>query len=156
MWPRRCSKSRTSRTRCSRATSRTGLRRKFLLGGLGVAAAAGDLAAWRYWPEQGFWNPCYARLPRRLADHELVRAAWDGLDPARVWDSHAHLIGTGDSGSGIVVHPATESVLNPGQYARRLFFLNAGCTHQAQGIDRSYVERMHNLLDGMRPGAKML
>lgn len=115
-----------------------------------------SLAAWRLWPEQGLWNPCLARLPRRLAEHDLVRAAWEGLDPARVWDSHAHLIGTGDSGSGIVVHPATESLLNPGQYARRLFFLNAGCTHQDQGIDRSYVERMHNLLDGMRPGAKML
>jgi uncharacterized protein len=108
------------------------------------------------WPEQGLWNPCLARLPRRLAEHDLVRAAWEGVDPARVWDSHAHLIGTGDSGSGIVVHPATDSLLNPGQYARRLFFLNAGCTHQAHGIDLSYVERMHNLLDGMRPGAKMV
>jgi len=118
---------------------------------LGVAAAAGGLAAWRYWPEQGFWNPCYARLPRRLADHELVRAAWDGLDPAKVWDSHAHLIGTGDGGSGITVNPQTESLLSPGQYARRLFFLNAGCAHDATGsVDHAYVDRMRNLVDGMR------
>lgn len=114
-------------------------------------------AAWRYWPEQGFWNPCHARLPRRLATHELVRRAWDGLDTSQVWDSHAHLIGTGDSGSGIFVNPNTESVLNPGQYARRLFFLNAGCVHDAPGsIDRSYVDRMRNLLDGMKPGAKLV
>jgi predicted TIM-barrel fold metal-dependent hydrolase len=77
-----------------------------------------------------------------------VQAAWDGLDPKLVWDSHAHLIGTGDSGSGISVNPRTESLFNPGHYARRLFFLNAGCAHEAPGsVDRAYVERMHNLLD---------
>jgi predicted TIM-barrel fold metal-dependent hydrolase len=115
------------------------------------------LAAWRLWPEQGFWNPCLARLPRRLAEHELVRAAWEGIDAARVWDSHAHLVGTGDSGSGIVVNPRMESLMHPGQYARRLFFLNAGCAHDAAGsVDRAYVERIRNLLDGMRPGVKLL
>jgi uncharacterized protein len=124
---------------------------------LGVAAAAGGLAAWRYWPEQGFWNPCGARLPRRLAEHELVRAAWDGLDPAKVWDSHAHLIGNGDAGSGIYVNPQTESLLSPGQYARRLFFLNAGCVHDASGsVDNAYVDRMRNLIDGMRRGTKVV
>lgn len=116
-----------------------------------AAAAAGGFAAWRYWPEQGLWNPCHARLPRHLADHDLVRAAWEGLDAAKVWDSHAHLIGTGDSGSGITVNPQTDSLLNPGQYARRLFFLNAGCVHDASGsVDNAYVERMRNLVDGMR------
>jgi len=118
---------------------------------LGVAAAAGGFAAWRFWPEQGFWNPCYARLPRRLAEHELVRSAWDGLDPAKVWDSHAHLIGNGDAGSGIYVNPQTDSLLSPGQYARRLFFLNAGCVNDASGsVDNAYVDRMRNLIDGMR------
>jgi mannonate dehydratase len=86
-----------------------------------------------------------------------VTAAWDGLDPAKVWDSHAHLIGTGDSGSGVYVNPKTESLLNPGEYARRLFFLNAGCAHEAKrSVDLAYVERMHNLVDGLRPGVKLL
>jgi mannonate dehydratase len=117
----------------------------------------GALAAWRLWPEQGFWNPCLARLPLHLANHELVREAWRGLDPTQVWDMHAHLVGTGDSGSGIVVNPRMESLLNPGQYARRLFFLNAGCAREEPGnVDRSYVERMRNLLDGMAGGAKLM
>jgi mannonate dehydratase len=132
-------------------------RRRFLYGAAAVAAGAAGLAAWRYWPEQGLWNPCLARLPRRLAEHDLVRAAWDGLDPLKIWDSHAHLIGSGDSGSGITVNPRMESLLSPVEYARRLFFLNAGCAHEAPGsVDRAYVERMHNLLDGMRPGVKLL
>jgi mannonate dehydratase len=115
------------------------------------------LAAWRFWPEQGIWNPCLARLPRRLAGHELVQAAWQGIDPAKVWDAHAHLVGTGDSGSGIVINPQMMSLLNPAQYFRRLFFLNAGCAHEAEdSVDRAYVERLHNLLDGMREGSKLL
>jgi uncharacterized protein len=86
-----------------------------------------------------------------------VRAAWDGIDSAKVWDSHAHLVGTGDAGSGIYVNPRTDSLLNPGQYARRLFFLNAGCVHDASGsVDNAYVDRMRNLVDGMRRGVKVL
>ncbi len=86
-----------------------------------------------------------------------MRAAWDGLDAAKVWDCHAHLLGSGDSGSGIFVNPRMDSLFNPAQYARRLFFLNAGCVHDARGsVDQAYVERMHNLLDGMRPGVKLL
>lgn len=87
----------------------------------------------------------------------MVRSAWQGLDPTQVWDAHAHLVGTGDSGSGVVVNPRMDSLLDPAEYARRLLFLNAGCVHAAPGsVDRAYVERMLNLVDGMRPGAKLL
>ena len=110
-----------------------------------------------FWPEQGLWNPCLAALPRDLAEHELVQSAWDGIDPSWAWDAHAHLIGTGDSGSGISIHPRMESLLSPAHYARRMFFLNAACAHDASGsVDRAYVERMRHLLEGMRPGVKLL
>lgn len=103
------------------------------------------------------WNPCRAALPARLARHELVQAAWQGIDPAKLWDSHVHLVGTGDSGSGVYVNPGMQSLLNPGLYARRLFFMNAGCVHDAPGsVDRSYLERMRNLVDGMKAGVKLL
>ena len=87
-----------------------------------------------------------------------MQRAWDGIDPSQFWDSHSHLIGTGDSGSGIFVNPATDSLLSPGQYARRLFFLNAGCVHDAAAgsVDRAYVDRMRNLVDGMPRGGKVL
>ena len=134
------------------------MKRRSLLRGAAAAAAGGvALAGWRLWPPEGFWNPCRAALPRHLATHALVAQAWQGVDPAAMWDAHAHLIGTGDAGSGIHVNPRMESLLNPGQYARRLFFLNAGCAHDAPGsVDRAYVERMRNLVDGLRPGAKLL
>lgn len=130
-------------------------RRRFLTALGGTMLAAGT-AAW-FWPEQGIVNPCLAALPPELAEHELVRTAWEGIDCRQVWDSHVHLVGTGDSGSGITVNPRMHSLLNPIQFAQRLFFLNAGCVHDAPGeVDRSYVERMHNLIDGLRPGCKLL
>ena len=132
-------------------------RRNFLLGASAFAASGAGIAGWRYWPEQGLWNPCGARLPGRLAGHELVAAAWEGIDPAQFWDTHAHLAGTGDSGGGIWLNPRMQSVFSPAEYLRRIFFLNAGCAHEAAGsVDRAYVERMHNLIDGLRPGTKMM
>jgi predicted TIM-barrel fold metal-dependent hydrolase len=128
-----------------------------LFGGAALAGV-GALAAWRFWPEQGIWNPCRAGLPLAIARHDLVRAAWEGLDPEKVWDAHAHLLGTGDSPSGIFINPQLESPLNPANYARRLFFLNAGCAYDLPGgsVDRAYVRRMLNLVSGMRRGVKIL
>lgn len=140
-------------------------RRRFVFASGGAVAAAASLAAWKLWPEQGIWNPCLAGLPRRLAEHDLVKAAWEGIDPGRVWDTHAHLVGIGDSASGIRLNPRMNSLLNPAEFARRLFFLNAGCVHEASqavspdglgGVDAAYVERMHNLIDGLAPGVKLL
>lgn len=131
-------------------------RRGFLLSG-GALLAGGGLAGCSAWPDQGLWNPCLAKLPRELAEHELVRTAWEGIEPARVWDAHVHLVGIGDSDSGVVLNAGMSSLWNPGQYVRRLFYLNAGCVHEAPGnVDRAYVERMHNLVDGLRPGVKLM
>jgi predicted TIM-barrel fold metal-dependent hydrolase len=132
-------------------------RRAFLIGGGATVAAAAGLAAWRFWPEQGFWNPCLIGLPRRLVNHELVKAAWEGLRADRVWDAHSHLVGVGDSSSGIYVNPRMESVSSPQHYARRLFFLNAGCAYRSQGgIDEAYVARILNLMDAMKRGVKLV
>lgn len=132
-------------------------RRQFLLGMGALGASAAATAAWKYWPSQGFTNPCRSTLPAPLANHELVRAAWEGIDMQQVWDCHAHLIGNGDSGSGVWVNPAMDSLLHPIQMAQKLFYLNAGCAHDAPGrVDQSYLERMHNLVDGMPPGFKLV
>jgi mannonate dehydratase len=130
------------------------MRKRRLLLAAGGAAILGGCG---FSIEHGLSNPCRGRLPRELANGEAVQAAWEGVDPTRVWDCHAHLVGTGDSGSGIWLNPGMLSITSPAQYAQRLFFLNAGCVHDAPGsVDLSYVERMHNLLDGMRPGAKLV
>ena len=129
-------------------------RRHFLLlGGAGVAAAA----AWHKWPEQGFFNECRVNLPPDIAAHDLIRAAWSGIDAQQVWDCHVHLVGVGDRDSGAWTSPKLDSLWHPIQRLQKLFYLNAGCVHEAPGrLDQSYVERLHNLVDGMRPGAKLM
>jgi len=135
------------------------LKRRHFLGlaaGLGLAGAA-----WAYWPRLGFFNPCLTKLPKSIADSAWVHAAWDGIDAQQVWDCHVHLIGIGDgssgSGSGAWSNPKLDSWWHPIQYAQKLFYLNAGCVHAAPGrVDQSYIERLHNLVDGMRPGAKLM
>lgn len=128
-------------------------RRRLLLAAGGSVALGGC----DYSLEHGLFNACRAELPAKLARNEAVLAAWDKLDTARVWDCHAHLIGSGDSGSGIWLNPAMFNIANPVQYAQRLFFLNAGCAHEAPGnVDESYVQRMLNLAERMPPGVKLL
>jgi uncharacterized protein len=132
-------------------------RREFLraLGVSGVIASG--IAGCDYSFEDGVFNPCLAALPKHLVEHEVVKAAWSGIDATKMWDSHAHLVGVGDGGSGAWVNPQMQSLLNTRQYIQRIFYLNAGCTHEAKNhIDQSYIERTHNLLDGLRPGAKLL
>ncbi len=87
-----------------------------------------------------------------------MRGAFQGLDHAQVWDSHAHLAGIGDSPSGIYLNPRMNSALNPAHYLRRQFFLNAGCAYDGEGgsIDRAYVRRMLRLLGSLRAGMKLV
>jgi mannonate dehydratase len=99
---------------------------------------------------------CRAPLPPALARHELVAAAWDGLDPARVWDAHAHLIGSGDSGSGAYVDPRTESWLHPLERMRRKLVLAAACVEETGAIDVQYVDRLRALVTAMPAGFRML
>jgi mannonate dehydratase len=129
-------------------------RRQFLTLTAGTAAGA---AAWYYWPEDGFWNPCLTgALPAPLAGHELVQAAWNGIDPLQVWDGHVHLAGLGDSGSGMWASPKMDTLRHPFQWLQKKFYLNASCTERSGETDRDYIARLLSLLEDFRPGAKLV
>ena len=126
----------------------------------GAAAAAGlftSLAA-RAEPTSAAWiNPCLRPLPERLARHELVAAAFEGLNASALWDVHAHLLGTGDSGSGCSVHPAMTQWWKPVDFLRRKAVLNAACVPaDAPSIDRAYVERLAGHAAEFPSGARWL
>jgi len=134
---------------------RSPLRRRLLLAGAGLALTAGLGAAVA--SRTRLLNSCLADLPADPAVHELLAAAWEGVDASAVWDMHVHLAGTGDSGRGIEVSPAMDSLLHPQQYAQKLFYLNAGCVDQAPGrVDDSYIARLHNLCLAAPAGFKLL
>ena len=135
------------------------MKRRLFLQGLGIVGlGALGAAGYRYWPEAGWTNPCNApTLPAALHNHPLIQQAFAGVDFSKVWDMHAHLVGVGDSGTGIWINPEMHSILSPMQYAQREFYLNAACATDAGGtVDDSYTARLRMLVGGFPSGFKLM
>ena len=100
-------------------------------------------------------NPCRGPLPDALAQHPLLQQALDGLDVNRLVDTHAHLLGNGDSGSGCSIHPSMHQWWRPTEVLRRRAILNAACVPADEpSIDRAFVERLTTLAGGFPAGAR--
>ena len=118
-----------------------------LFTGLVPAATGRVLTAYR--------NPCRGKLPADLAQHDVVLSALQGLDTRRLLDTHAHLLGTGDAGSGCSVHPAMQQWWHPTEVLRRKVILNAACVAaDVPSVDRAYVQRLLILADDLPEGAR--
>ncbi len=130
-------------------------RRRLVLAG--SIAAGGLLTGCDLSLRDGVFNACLAELPQDLREHPLITAAWDGLDASKVWDTHCHVFGNGDSGSGLWFNPTMEQIWNPLGYLQREFYINASCTDDSPGkADRSFVERLLAQCRGMAPGFHVL
>lgn len=127
-------------------------RRKFLLtaGALGLSGCA-----YKYWPDAGFSNPCLTGLPEHLQQHPLMQQIWAGIDTSQVWDSHVHLVGTGDSDSGIWFNPNMDSWLHPILKIQKNFYMNGACA-DAENIDTSTIAYMVRLAEEMPTGYKSM
>ena len=131
------------------------MRRRTFVSLLGVSAL-GLLGA-RYWPDEGFLNPCSdGELPRELAGHELMQRIWQDLDAAQLWDSHVHVVGAGDSDSGIHLDPRMRSVLHPAHNLRFRFYVNAACADPQAGIDATAWQGLSRLAAAFPTGARFL
>lgn len=104
-----------------------------------------------------FVNPNHRTLPTHLQQSELMARVWEGIDPQQVWDCHAHLAGTGDSGGGAWLTPRMDSLQHPLLWLHKRFYMNAGGVRDPRGsIDEQYIERMRELLSGMPAGVKVM
>lgn len=131
------------------------MKRRLFLSTLGISSLA--VAGCKYWPDEGIWNPCLPDpLPLRLAQHELVQAAWEGIDPHQFWDCHVHLLGAGDSGSGIWVDPANYSLVHPLRYLLQKIYSNASCTDVKGDIDIRFLQRLMALQDELSKGVRLM
>jgi predicted TIM-barrel fold metal-dependent hydrolase len=103
-------------------------------------------------------NPCKGTLPKDLAGHPVVAEAFDGIDTARLWDVHAHLLGTGDSGSGCTTHASMHQWWRPVEVVRRKAILDASCVVEGPGtsIDAAYVAHLKRLAEEFPSGARWL
>ncbi|MEE9330665.1 MAG: amidohydrolase family protein [Methylophilaceae bacterium] len=130
-------------------------RRKFLLSAGALTLSGIAYAGFKHWPDAGFSNPCLTGLPDSLKDHPLMLQIWDGINPSQVWDSHVHMVGTGDSDSGIWFNPNMDSWLHPTLKVQKKFYENGACA-DPDNIDHSTVNRMLNLAKEMPTGYKSM
>ncbi|MEX0806303.1 MAG: amidohydrolase family protein [Candidatus Binatia bacterium] len=131
--------------------------RRAFISTLGLSALGGIAVGCGLSLEDGLFNPCLADpLPKRLLDHEIVRAAWEGVNPSRFWDCHVHIAGVGDGDSGVWITPHMKSMLHPWQNLQRRFYLNAACTETEGSVDEDFVRRLAHCLDAFPKGAKVM
>ncbi|SEK84102.1 mannonate dehydratase [Roseateles sp. YR242] len=104
-------------------------------------------------------NPCKSATPTAFegVPPDWLAAVWDGLDPSQLWDVHAHLLGTGDSGSGCWVDPRLSQWWHPVEHLRKRMILNGACVPMdSRAVDRAYVNRLTQLADAFPAGARWL
>ncbi len=100
-------------------------------------------------------NPCRGALPLELARHGSVLAALEGIDSTRLVDTHAHLLGTGDAGSGCTVHPNMQQWWHPAEVLRRKAIMNAACVpRDVPSVDRAFVANLAALAEDFPAGAR--
>ena len=134
-------------------------RRQFLLGLGAIGASSLAYGGYKFWPEQGLKNPCLSGLPNTIKNHELMQQIWQGLDATKVWDSHVHLVGTGDSArhidSAVWVNPAMDSYMHPILKVQKYFYMNGSCA-TGEDVDKSVLQRKLDMVQEMPAGFKLM
>jgi mannonate dehydratase len=129
------------------------MRRRAWLGAGAAALLAGcDLSV-----RDGVLNKCIAELPAEWRGDPRLDAVWQGLDAAKVWDTHVHVFGDGDSGSGLWFNPRMSNLWNLQEYLRRKIYINASCIDDRPGkIDLSFGANLLAQARAMKPGFKAM
>lgn len=109
--------------------------RRALLGGALAASTSGCFRLARPPP-----------LEHGLSDHARIlwRRAWSGLDPAKVLDTHVHVVGLGHDGTGCSVNPTlTQPLAHPIQAMRFAIYREAaGVLDPERHADLQYLETL--------------
>lgn len=99
-----------------------------------------------------------APIPHELEGEaaQFVEGLFSGIDRRKMWDMHAHLIGSGDGGSGCRVAEFARSQLNPVERFRYDIYLAATGVTEDGNMDRTYVARMLELQRLANPDGRMV
>ena len=86
----------------------------------------------------------------------LIARAWEGLDPARVIDTHVHVVGMGVGGTGCFVGPRMTTISNPMDYLKFTVYQEASGVNDTAQCDLQYIERLTQLLKSESPHGRAL
>ncbi|MCA9592740.1 MAG: amidohydrolase family protein [Myxococcales bacterium] len=129
------------------------LSRRALLG-VGASFTAGLVVGGRLGAPQAF-----APGPPRAVDgdaKDLVLRALEGLDPAKVWDTHVHVVGIGTGNSGCWVNPKMRSAVHPVRQFEFDVYLAASGVSDMSRVDEEYIERLLTLSRLANPQGKIV
>src|SRR2546426_9945063 len=73
---------------------------------------------------------------------DLMKRAFDDVDPRRLVDYHTHVVGVGAGGTGNLVNPAMRSRRRPLKYLKFLVYLSAAGIKDLEKADREFVLRL--------------
>jgi len=94
----------------------------------------------------------FSKAPSDLASQlspaarELVSRAYDGIEPTRLTDYHAHVVGLGAGGTGCSVNPRMRSWAHPLERLKFEVYLSAAGIRDIEQADRQYVSRLVELV----------
>lgn len=123
-----------------------------LAGGLGALWAQGCALSL----EDGLMSPCRRATPPKALTSPLVRAAFEDIDVAAIWDAHVHLLGTGDGDSGAWVNPDRQQWTDPVSKLQGMFYKNAACAELDGHIDAMFVHRLRAMMDELPTGFRLM
>jgi hypothetical protein len=73
---------------------------------------------------------------------DLMKRAFDDIDPQRLVDYHTHVVGVGAGGTGNLINPAMRSRRRPLKYLKFLVYLSAAGIKDIENADREFILRL--------------
>lgn len=101
-------------------------------------------------------RPAAPEGPLSDAALKLIEEAWAGLNPAKVLDTHVHIVGNGAGGTGCFVSMRMRSWSSPREYLKYTLYETAGGVEETEKCDAQYVDRLVSLLRNQKPHGRAL
>ncbi len=86
----------------------------------------------------------------------LLDRAWQGLEPGRTLDCHAHVVGIGTGSTGAFVNPRMRQLFHPVEYARFSIYKTAAGIRDMDRADQEYVERLVGLVRSQKRHGRLM
>jgi len=80
---------------------------------------------------------------------DLIKRAFDDVDPARLVDYHTHVAGTGKGGTGALVNPKMLTWKHPFHRIKFKVYLSAGAVSDVEQADAQIVDRLTRLVSNI-------